>query len=178
MPLIRNGRLVPHGWTLVAEDEAIPRAGDVVLPLLTLIGAGEAVFRRDGRTGVALAGDADLGLIAPRLGELSLVTIAFPSFADGRGFSLAHELRHTWRYSGEIWARGHLIPDQFGSARACGFDAVLVDDAVFRRQGEAGWTRASRDLKLRYQQSHGGYDGAPRSILALRREARRLQAAE
>lgn len=172
MPLIKNGAIAPHGWVFADEGDPLPSDGDVVIDFYPFIETGEVVFCRNGRIGVALPNDADLGLIAARLGRIALVTIAFPQFTDGRGFSLAHELRHTYRYKGELWARGHLIPDQYTFARCCGFDAVLVETDVFARQGEADWSEAAASMKLRYQLSHGGYEGAPQSILALRKAAR------
>lgn len=171
MPLIKDGVVLTHGWTFAAKGDGLPSAGDVVADFYALIAAGEVGFDREGRIGVALPNDADLGLIAARLGRIDLVTIDFPAFTDGRGFSLAHELRQTYKYTGEVWASGHLIPDQYVFARQCGFDAVLVDEKYFARQSAADWAEAAAALKLRYQVSHGGYDGAPQSILALRKAA-------
>ncbi|VAW12854.1 hypothetical protein MNBD_ALPHA09-354 [hydrothermal vent metagenome] len=176
MPLIKNGALEPHNWVFAARGDPLPSHGDVVVDLMAFIETGEVAFSGAGRIGVALPNDADLGLIAARLGRIGLVTIDFPGFADGRGFSLARELRHSYRYKGELWARGYLIPDQYVFARACGFDGVLVDEAVFARQGEDDWREAAASMNLRYQLSHGDYEGAPQSILALRKAARQASA--
>jgi len=172
MPLIKNGAVQDHDWVFTARGEALPSGGNAVIDLFAVIEAGEVAFCRNGGIGVALPNDADLGLIAARLGRIDLLTIDFPGFADGRGFSLARELRHAYRYKGELWASGHLIPDQYVFARQCGFDAVHVDERYFARQSEADWRQAAASLNLRYQVSHGDYEGAPQSILALRKAAR------
>ncbi len=172
MPLIKNGAVQVHDWVFVPKGAGLPSDGNAVVDFFTVIEAGEAAFRRDGGIGVALPNDADLGLIAARLGRIDLITIDFPGFADGRGFSLARELRHVYRYEGELWASGHLIPDQYIFTRQCGFDAVHVDEVYFTRQSEADWRQAAASLNLRYQLSHGDYEGAPQSILALRKAAR------
>ncbi|CAM5221463.1 Oxidoreductase OS=Bosea thiooxidans OX=53254 GN=ARD30_01790 PE=4 SV=1 [Bosea thiooxidans] len=59
--------------------------------------------------------------LAPFLPQLSLVAIAFPAYADGRGFSLARQIRRA-DFTGEIRASGPLIADQFAYALSCGFD--------------------------------------------------------
>ena len=178
MPLIKDGKTVSHDWSFASEIGDQPISGDVVIGLIDLIAKGDAAFARKGRLGVALPNDADLGLIAARLNQIDLITIDFPNFADGRGFSLAHEVRQTHGFKGELWASGALIPDQYVFARSCGFDAVIVSDERFARQGEEGWAEAADALKLRYQTSHGFYTGAPQSIMALRGQARLQEAAE
>ena len=40
-----------------------------------------------------IANDADLDSIAPALGRIETIFIDFPAYTDGRGFSLAKQLR-------------------------------------------------------------------------------------
>ncbi|PRY95288.1 uncharacterized protein DUF934 [Hasllibacter halocynthiae] len=67
-----------------------------------------------------------------------MVRIAFPSFADGRGFTLARLLR-AFGYDGRLRAAGHVIADQYAMARRAGFDEVEIDDLLAARQPEAQW---------------------------------------
>ncbi len=69
---------------------------------------------------------------------LKLVRIEFPSFADGRGFTIARVLRSRG-YTGKLRASGHVISDQYAMARRCGFDDVEIDEALAQRQPEAEW---------------------------------------
>ncbi len=64
--------------------------------------------------------------------------IDFPSFADGRGFTLASRLRREG-FKGTLRAAGHVIADQYAMARRCGFDAVEISDDLAQRQPEDQW---------------------------------------
>ena len=99
--------------------------------------APEARPANDCGTGIDLPSDTapdelDRHLSAPA------IRIDFPSFADGRGFTLAAMLRRLG-YAGRLRARGHLIADQYAMARRSGFDEVEIDDALAARQPEARW---------------------------------------
>lgn len=95
----------------------------------------------------AAANDCDYGIelgsdTAPELlGSLinaTMIRIDFPSFADGRGFTLAAMLRRAG-YSGRLRAKGHVLADQYAMARRAGFDEVEIDAALAARQPEDQW---------------------------------------
>jgi uncharacterized protein (DUF934 family) len=67
-----------------------------------------------------------------------VIRIPVRSFADGRGFTLARELRRLG-FRGRIRAAGHLIPDQWRLARACGIDEAEIGQAQALRQPEPAW---------------------------------------
>ena len=91
-------------------------------------------------TAIDLAPDADLAGLAGRLDEIDLIRITFPSFADGRGFTLARNLRRMG-FHARLRARGHVIADQYAMARRSGFDEVEIDAAQAERQPEDQWLR-------------------------------------
>ena len=100
--------------------------------------AGFAPDRFDGAA-VDLAPDAaPSGLKALAESAPDMVRIAFPSFADGRGFTLARLLR-LQGYAGRLRASGHVIADQYAMARRAGFDEVEIDEALAARQPEDQW---------------------------------------
>ena len=68
----------------------------------------------------------------------TLVRVDFPSFADGRGFTIARRLR-LMGYTGRLRARGHIIADQYAMARRSGFDEVEISDDLAARQPEEQW---------------------------------------
>lgn len=70
------------------------------------------------------------------------VTIAFESFADGRGFSLARRLREAHGPDLRLLAKGHVLPDQARHALQSGFDAVLISDNALERYGKEAWDAA------------------------------------
>ena len=90
---------------------------------------------------VELPNDHDPAELAPWLARLALIRITFPGMADGRGFSIARQLR-AMGYAGRLRAVGPLIADQFRAARRVGFDEVELPDAVAARQPEAQWRSA------------------------------------
>lgn len=106
-----------------------------------------------------LAPADDVRALVPRFGTLALVRIAFPGFADGRGFSQAARLRRLG-YRGRLRARGHVLADQYAMARRAGFDEVEIPPDLARRQPEAQW-RARADWRaLDYRSRLFGPPGA------------------
>ncbi|WP_172296254.1 DUF934 domain-containing protein [Pseudoruegeria sp. HB172150] len=92
----------------------------------------------DAAEAVLLASDADPEVLRERVGSLSMIAVEFPSFADGRGFTIARRLR-LMGYDGRLRARGHVIADQYAMARRAGFDEVEIDSVLAERQPEAQW---------------------------------------
>lgn len=90
-----------------------------------------------GTQSVEIASDT-LPQALPDLAGADLVAVSFPSFADGRGFTLAQAIRAAG-YTGRLRARGHLIADQYAMARRSGFDEVEISDALAARQPAEQW---------------------------------------
>jgi uncharacterized protein (DUF934 family) len=68
------------------------------------------------------------------------IRIRFGGFADGRGFTLARQLRAAG-FAGRLRAAGALLPDQRAALRGCGFDEVELEPAHMARTGGAAqWT--------------------------------------
>ena len=89
---------------------------------------------------VDLDSDAAPEDLSGRLNDIDLIRVDFPSFADGRGFTIARRLR-LMGYQGRLRARGHVISDQYAMARRSGFDEVEIDDDLAKRQPEDQWLR-------------------------------------
>ncbi len=101
--------------------------------------------------GFDLAADADVEALRGSLDRIALIRIDFPSFADGRGFTLARLLRGMG-YTGRLRAKGHVIADQYAMARRSGFDEVEIDDDLAARQPQDQW-RARADWTAHDYQS-------------------------
>lgn len=159
--LLDPGGEVEDIWTRVPDDAPVPASGPVIVPLARL---GEALEGR-ASTGLSLPNDADLGALGPSLARLGLIAVDFPSFADGRGFSIAQRLRDLG-FEGRLRASGPVIADQFAYLLACGFDEVEVPEDVARRQPVEQWLAQLGKISLGYQR------GRPTgSILDQRRAA-------
>ena len=72
-------------WTMLGADDALPESGAVIVPLERLEEALESGLK----LGVHLPNDTDPEAVKPHFDRLSLISVGFPSFADGRGFSTA-----------------------------------------------------------------------------------------
>jgi uncharacterized protein (DUF934 family) len=146
MPLLKNDVLIADTWLHVTADAALPETGDICVPFERLLREWEVLNRRPGRLGVAL-GNIDraeaLGLLLPRL---SLVVLPFPSFNDGRAYSIARQIR-AFGYRGELRATGNVLPDQVQLMQHVGFDAFEIGD----RFPLELWRKASRLITLAYQ---------------------------
>jgi uncharacterized protein (DUF934 family) len=91
----------------------------------------------------------DPAAVAARLDAVMRVEVNFPSFTDGRGYSIARLLRERYGYRGELRAVGDVQRDQLFYLARCGFDAFLL------REGEdAGAALAALgDFSEAYQAS-------------------------
>jgi uncharacterized protein (DUF934 family) len=89
-------------------------------------------------TALDLGADTNPAELAGRLEDVTMIRVDFPSSADGRGFSIARQLR-LLGYGGRLRARGHVIADQYAMARRSGFDEVEIPDTLAKRQPEAQW---------------------------------------
>ena len=92
----------------------------------------------DSTEAIDLPSDADPQAVAGKMPALRLIRIDFPSFADGRGFTIARQLR-LMGYKGRLRARGHVIADQYAMARRAGFDEVEISEDLAARQPEDQW---------------------------------------
>lgn len=105
----------------------------------------------EGNNGVLrLENTAVAGDVMNRLEGVTRIEIEFPSFADGRGYSLAMELRRAG-FTGHLRAAGHLIADQYAHARRCGFDDIAISEADAERQPESQWLEQLGQIDATYQ---------------------------
>ncbi len=115
-----------------------------------------------------LPNDVDLSQITLVLDRIDTLLIEFPSFADGRGFSVAKQLRERYNYKGLLIADGELIPDQYAFAMQCGFDAVRVNHETFSIQAEDDWRNSLEDFGLTYQRGYAVKIGPALSVFDAR----------
>jgi uncharacterized protein (DUF934 family) len=123
---------------LVTEAGFRPGAADEVFVPVAEAGVGASRLE--------IPADGDPEAAVPHFAGAEVIRIPFRSFSDGRGFTLARELRRLG-YRGRIRASGHLISDQWPLARACGIDEVEITGAQAERQPEAAWTASRRPFR-------------------------------
>ena len=151
----RDGRFEADGWTRVADDAAVTE-GPALLPLVRFLAEGDALTARNAPLGVIVQPGEAIEALAPHLGRVALVALAFPKYADGRSLSSARLLRERHGYTGELRATGDVLIDQMPLMRRCGFDVFEVTNPVTRAQLAAGkWP----DVPFYYQPAGSSAQG-------------------
>jgi len=87
---------------------------------------------------VDIPNTTDVNTLLPQFHEIDMIRIDFPNFSDGRGFSLARQLR-SLGFHGRLRAKGHVISDQYTMVRRSGFDEVEIDKELANRQPQEQW---------------------------------------
>lgn len=169
--IIKDKAVVADDWSVLrlGEDEtpdtvAVPE-GRVIVPL--------KVWQAQRPT---LQGRADLGVwiasserpeeLRDELVCFKVVAVDFPKFGDGRGYSIAYNLRARLGYKGELRAIGDVLRDQLFYMQRVGFNAFAVradkdiHDALkgladFSEAYQTSWDRKS-PLFRRVQRSGAG----------------------
>ncbi len=85
-----------------------------------------------------LASDTFPENLGNQISGVDMIRIDFPSSADGRGFTIARQLR-LMGFTGRLRAKGHVLADQYAMARRSGFDEVEISDELAARQPEDQW---------------------------------------
>ena len=152
MALIKHGQLVADEFIAVADDEALPAEGAVLVSLARWQAERAALLERGLPVGVRLKSDQSPELIADDLDRVSLVALEFPQFRDGRAYSYARMLRERYGYEGEVRAVGDVLMEQLHFMVRTGFDAFELagDDPLGQ------YETAMADFSIWYQPTDDG----------------------
>ena len=121
--LIVNGKLAhTNAWCVSYDEEALPEQRPAFVPL-----ALWKAHSTDEELAPLLASDTLISPeLAAELARASAIAIDFPTFTDGRGYTLARLLRERFGYQGELRAVGDVLVDQLDYMRRCGFTAMAL----------------------------------------------------
>ncbi|WP_110687320.1 DUF934 domain-containing protein [Salinicola aestuarinus] len=146
--LIRGNVQVADDWVLSRDEQTLPEARPAIVPF-TLWQESLADSSVDQeRLAPWLASDCETTAeLAETLSAAPLVAIDFPSFTDGRGYTVARLLRERFGYAGELRAIGDVLIDQLYYLRRCGFDTLALRDD----QDLDAAFRALSSFSVRYQ---------------------------
>ena len=137
MPVFKGDGFVSDDWRNLAQAEDLPPDGNVILTLTQWQARGGDA-RNGMPLGLLIEPGQDIRAIAQDLARFALVAVAFPKFTDGRGYSLARQLRGHFGFAGELRATGEVLFDQLQLLARCGFDSFDIKDAVTIRLLEKG----------------------------------------
>lgn len=121
-PLGGTPQVIDDTVTHIADDEPLPLVGPLTVSW-SRWQAERAALTARGDVGVRLPNDVEPAEAAAALGPVDRVTVDFPNFKDGRGYTLARLLRERHGYTGELRAVGDVLRDQLNAMRRCGFDS-------------------------------------------------------
>jgi uncharacterized protein (DUF934 family) len=129
--IIKDKKVVSDDWTVLrltegdtAENFKVP-AGKVIVPL-TVWQAQRATLQSRSDVGVWIASDERPEALKDDVAKLPVIAVDFPKFADGRGYSIAYNLRARLGYEGELRAIGDVLRDQLFYMQRVGFNAFAT----------------------------------------------------
>ncbi|MEM1382224.1 MAG: DUF934 domain-containing protein [Pseudomonadota bacterium] len=154
MLLDRTGEIADP-WRLITDPPAEGGIADLALEGPCLLPFAWIGAVKHAPLGAHLPNDTEPAAVGPHFPALDLISIEFPSFADGRGFSIAARLRDLG-FRGLLRAHGPLIADQFAYLLECGFDQVWLPPMVAERQPAEMWLAQLGSVTLGYQRGREG----------------------
>ena len=123
---IRHGQVERSDWQRFAPDAKLPESGGWLVPLSYWLEHADALRGSGVRLGVLLTPDDELEQLRERFQGVSLIAVDFPSFTDGRGFSLGYLVRTRLGWAGELRAVGDVLIDTVHYLARCGFDSFTL----------------------------------------------------
>ncbi len=129
--IIKDKAIVNDDWTILhlAEGETPDTAsvpeGKVIVPL-AVWEAQRTALKKRAEIGVWLASHERPEVLKEDVSKLSVIAVDFPKFSDGRGFSIAYNLRQRLGYDGELRAIGDVLRDQMFYMQRVGFNAFAT----------------------------------------------------
>jgi uncharacterized protein (DUF934 family) len=129
--IIKGRAVVADDWSVLTLDEgqaadtALVPPGKVIVPLPVWQAQREQLLQR-ADVGIWFAPDEQAHAVKDDLDRFGVVAVNFPKFTDGRGYSIAYNLRRRLGYRGELRAIGDVLRDQLFQMQRCGFDAYAT----------------------------------------------------
>lgn len=129
--IIKGREVVADDWAVLRLEEgedaaSVPvREGKVIVPLAVWLAQREALAGRP-QLGVWIGAGERPEQLRGDLGNFAVVAVDFPKFSDGRGYSIAYNLRMRLGYRGELRAIGDVLRDQLFPMQRVGFDAYAT----------------------------------------------------
>ena len=125
--LVSIAGVVPDRWTYAGELAGATAAPEhLIVPWAEWQKAAAEWRARAPHIGVSVPADTAFTSLQPNLERLELIVIAFPGVSEGRGYSLARQLRERGRYRGELRAAGEIFRDHVLFLARCGFDSFEI----------------------------------------------------
>jgi uncharacterized protein (DUF934 family) len=129
--IIKDKAVVQDDWEVLRLNEGetpetvtLP-SGKTIVPL-KVWQAQRAALKDRKDIAVWIGSDERPEELKEDIGTLTLIAIDFPKFADGRGYSIAYNLRARLAYTGELRAIGDVLRDQLFYMQRVGFSSFAT----------------------------------------------------
>lgn len=129
--IIKGREVVADDWSVLTLEEGqaaetvdVP-AGKIIVPLAVWQAQREQLLQRPD-VGIWFAPDEQAHAVKDDLAKFGVIAVSFPKFTDGRGYSIAYNLRKRLGWTGELRAIGDVLRDQLFQMARCGFDAYAT----------------------------------------------------
>ncbi|HCN88232.1 MAG TPA: oxidoreductase [Oxalobacteraceae bacterium] len=129
--IIKDKAVVSDDWTVLplieggAPEAAAVPAGKTIVPLAVWL-AQRAALQQRADIGVWIASHERPEVLKDDVAKLPVIAVDFPKFSDGRGYSIAYNLRARLGYAGELRAIGDVLRDQMFYMQRVGFNAFAT----------------------------------------------------
>lgn len=126
-----DGNISEFSWTIWEEGTTASdtQTGQWLVPVELFSSIADTAADAT-RLGLIVAPDVDFDLLASVIDRAELVAVNFPSFTDGRGFSIGRMIRGRFSFKKPMVAYGGFIRDQLFYLKRCGFDGFIFDETV------------------------------------------------
>lgn len=147
--IIKDGQVVDDSWIIIEKDFVgeLPMA-KVLLPMQYWLDKRDSLNLMV--AGLWVDSDEEIEQIGLEADMFPVIAVNFPTFADGRGFSLGRLLKERYGYSGQLRAIGNPIQDQLFYLKRCGFTAFDLKEGT---DLEAA-CQSLNDFDISYQSAH------------------------
>jgi len=129
--IIRGREVVADDWSVLRlaegdtpEAVSVPE-GKVIVPLTVWLAQKDTLSQR-AELGVWIAADERFETLKGEADRFAVIAVDFPKFSDGRGYSIAYNVRKRLGYAGELRAIGDVLRDQLFSMSRVGFNAYAT----------------------------------------------------
>ncbi len=129
MQILKNQQLTENTWKFLPDDAELPDEPiDITVSLKRWIQDQEILKKYPGKLGIRLNPDDSIDSLPSSLKKVPLIEINFPTFTDGRGFSIAQILRTQFNYESEIRAVGEFMLDQIYYLSRVGVNSFALEN--------------------------------------------------
>ncbi len=171
--IIKDKVVISDDWTVLrlnegetAEGVAVPE-GRIIVPL-KVWQAQRATLQGRQELGVWFASDERPEALKDDLAPFKVIAVDFPKFADGRGYSIAYNLRARLGYTGELRAIGDVLRDQLFYMQRVGFNAFAVRADKDIHDALKGLTDFSEKYQTSWDEKNPLFRRAKRETVATR----------